>query len=587
MKHLSIGKKLIVGFGILLVFLMLSGALSLYNIGKVGGQVELYGKYTLPNNTTLWSVRRYFTSAQRHVGVAFIETESQTVSESLASAEADGKAALAALDQYAGNQRNTDRDAQIKEVREKIVQIGGIRKQISELLQNRTQSGLKQARDLFTEQYITGLDEVEDVLLSFSTTAEERAAQQWKDAQSDEALAWISVIAFSAVALVFSVIVVLVIRRSILKPVREIERVYGEMAKGDLRVSFNYDSRDELGRMIKLMQETNRMQSTLIGDVADKLTRVSEGDMCVRVDLDYPGDFGILKQAIEATVSALNGTMRNIYTAAAQVSIGSEQVSAGAQELAAGSTEQASSVEQLSASVNKIAEQAEENSSNVKTATQYVEEASAGISRGNEHMEKLTHAMQNIDSASVQIVNITKVIEDIAFQTNILALNAAIEAARAGAAGKGFAVVAEEVRNLAAKSAEAAKQTGELIQNSAATVAEGSRITARTAEILHEVREKGLHTSTSIVKIERASAEQAAAIEQIKLGLSQVSAVVQTNAATAEENSATSEEMSAQAAALRQEVARFRLEGDTRGAQTPELDKPFVAHEVISAAGKY
>ena len=578
---------MIVGFGILLALLMLSGALSLYNIGQIGGQVELYGKYTLPNNTTLWSVRRYFTSAQRYVGLAFIETEPQKVSEMLANAETEGKAALAALDQYAANQRNTDRDAQIKEVRDKVVQMGGIRRQIAELLQRPTQSSMKEAHNLFSEQYIAGLDEVENVLLSFSNTADARAAQQRQDAQTDQTVAWVSVIAFSAVSLVFSVVVVIFIRRSILKPVKEIERVYGEMAKGNLQVVINYESRDELGRMVKLMQQTNQMQSTVLGDVTDKLTRVSEGDMCVCVDIDYPGDFNMLKQAIEATVSALNGTLHNIHTAAEQVSIGSEQVSSGAQELAAGSTEQASSVEQLSASVSKIAEQAEENSSNVKIATQYVEEAAAGISTGNEHMEKLTHAMQNIDSASVQIANITKVIEDIAFQTNILALNAAIEAARAGTAGKGFAVVADEVRNLAAKSAEAAKQTGELIQHSTATVAEGSRITARTAEILHEVREKALQTSASIVKIERASSEQAAAIEQIKLGLSQVSAVVQTNAATAEENSATSEEMSAQASALRQEVARFRLDGGARGAQEPERYEPPVAREVISAAGKY
>jgi methyl-accepting chemotaxis protein len=189
-----------------------------------------------------------------------------------------------------------------------------------------------------------------------------------------------------------------------------------------------------------------------------------------------------------------------------------------------------------------------------------VGQAVEGVNLSNEHMGQLTEAMREIGVSSSQITSITKVIEDIAFQTNILALNATIEAARAGNAGKGFAVVADEVRNLAAKSAEAAKQTAELIQTSVSTVSKGSQITEQTARILHDVSEKAHMASTSIQKIEKASGEQALAIEQVKIGLNQVSAVVQTNAATAEENSATSEEMSAQAATLREEVGKFKLD---------------------------
>ncbi|MDU6266336.1 MAG: methyl-accepting chemotaxis protein [Anaerocolumna aminovalerica] len=300
-----------------------------------------------------------------------------------------------------------------------------------------------------------------------------------------------------------------------------------------------------------------------IKEIIQTLESMAQGDMRIHLEQDYIGEFASIKSAFENISTSLNDTLRKINDTAEQVSSGAEQVAGGAQELAAGSTEQASSVEELSASISKIAEQAEENSISVKTAAKYVEEAGAGVNIGDEHMQQLTKAMKDIDTAFAQIVNITKVIEDIASQTNLLALNAAIEAARAGDAGKGFAVVADEVRDLAAKSAEAVKQTAELIQHSTVTVAEGSKITVQTAQILHDVREKALKVNESIVKIEQASSEQAIAIEQIKQGLIQVSAVVQTNAATAEENSATSEEMSAQAATLREEVGKFLLAEDT------------------------
>lgn len=381
-------------------------------------------------------------------------------------------------------------------------------------------------------------------------------------------VAYIAFAGALAIAAVLSILIVAAIGRSILAPVRDIERVYREIAKGNLRAKLEYDSRDELGNLERVIQQSMDMQNNLVQDVIDKFTRISRGDMQWQIDLDYPGDYQQLKQAIENTAAGLNQTLSSIHTAAEQVATGADQVSSGAQELAAGSTEQASAIEQLNESITRVADQANDNSINVQVATQYVEEASTGVGAGNEHMAQLNNAMENIDESSRQIANITKVIEDIAFQTNILALNAAIEAASAGSAGKGFAVVADEVRNLAAKSAEAAQQTGELIERSTATVAEGTQIAATTADILREVLEKAQQASESIVKIEEASSDQAIAIEEIRNGLTQVSSVVQTNAATAEENSATSEEMSAQAIALRQAVARFRLSDKQDDART-------------------
>ncbi len=358
-------------------------------------------------------------------------------------------------------------------------------------------------------------------------------------------------------------LMILLVSRQIVTPIKKLTYTANLIAEGNLDISAQAGSRDETGQMADALNKTVVKLSRYVAyikEITCTLENMAQGDMRIRLNEDYVGEFASIRSAFENISASLNSTLRNIDIAAEQVSTGASQVSSGAQALAAGSTEQASAVEELNASIAKIANQAAENSANVKTAAHYVDEAGIGVNAGNEHMAQLTEAMADIGSSANQIANITKVIEDIAFQTNILALNAAIEAARAGSAGKGFAVVADEVRSLAAKSAEAAKQTGELIQNSVTTVSKGAQITAQTARILQDVGKNALKVTESFSNIEQASSEQATAIDQIKQGLAQVSSVVQTNAATSEENSATSEEMSAQAATLREEVGKFQLE---------------------------
>lgn len=338
-------------------------------------------------------------------------------------------------------------------------------------------------------------------------------------------------------------------------PIVKLVSAANELALGHVDIDLsNTDSADEIGQLALAFQQ-------MLSSIRDQVSiaeSFSNGDFSQKV---LPrSDKDILGIALQKIKLELNGTMSLIKDAAEQVNSGASQVAAASQALASGATEQAAAVEELSASIATVEKQAEENSENVKKAAGFVAETDASVSEGNEQMKQLTNAMQEIQNASDKISSITKIIEDIAFQTNILALNAAIEAARAGDAGKGFAVVADEVRNLAAKSSDAAKQTSQLIQHSSSVIAEGGQYAGRTAQVLIDIAERATMVNDSIHQIELASSDQVGAIEQITQGLSQVSSVVQTNAATAEESSASSEELAAQAQMLLSEVIKFTLE---------------------------
>ncbi|WP_342759920.1 methyl-accepting chemotaxis protein [Kineothrix sedimenti] len=287
--------------------------------------------------------------------------------------------------------------------------------------------------------------------------------------------------------------------------------------------------------------------------------KVSAGDLDVEIDYNARDEIGVLAEAFSRMTDNLNEVMSSINNAAEQVSAGSTQLSDSSMALSQGATEQASSIEELSASIEEIAAQTKVNAEHAKEANHITESAKMSAMEGNSQMKEMLEAMEDINEASINISKIIKVIDDIAFQTNILALNAAVEAARAGAHGKGFAVVAEEVRNLAARSANAAKETTAMIEGSVKKAEGGTKIANETAEALNKIVEGIGSVAEFIGNIAVASNEQASGIAQINQGILQVSTVVQTNSATAQESAAASEELASQAILLEEQVAKFKL----------------------------
>jgi methyl-accepting chemotaxis protein len=304
--------------------------------------------------------------------------------------------------------------------------------------------------------------------------------------------------------------------------------------------------------------------SSYIQELTEILTGISNGDLTNVIQREYVGSFGQIRESINTIVVHLGRTMAEVSASISQVSGGSKQLADGAQSLAQGATEQASAVEQLSVSIAEVSNSIKEAAASARQAAQLAGGIRMKAEHGSAQMGAMMSAVREINEASQSINKVIKVIDEIAFQTNLLALNAAVEAAHAGQHGHGFAVVAEEVRNLAARSAEAAKDTGSLIESSITKAELGVRIAGETFTSLSEILASVVKSSEISDEIARSADMQSVAIAQINTGVEQVAQVVQRNSATAQESAAASEQLSGQSAMLTELIEQFKL-GEGRG----------------------
>jgi methyl-accepting chemotaxis protein len=296
-----------------------------------------------------------------------------------------------------------------------------------------------------------------------------------------------------------------------------------------------------------------------INEASACLKEMAMGNLDVEMKGDYNGDHAVIKENLNATLVSLNDILNQVTIAVDQVTSGAHQVADSSQALSQAATESASSLEEITASMHELTSQTNMNAGNATQANQLATQARQSAERGDREMGNMVKAMADINESASSISKIIKAIDEIAFQTNLLALNAAVEAARAGSHGKGFTVVAEEVRNLAQRSAAAAKETAQMIEGSIKKTEVGAKIAEETSSALEEIVIESTKVTDLIGEIAFASKEQAMGIGQINQGLSQVDQVTQQVTASAEESASASEELSSQSQQLKNMLTKFRL----------------------------
>ncbi len=555
MKNLKIGTKLLITFMIIIILFCVTVIAARSGLKKSGNQYSDFFDTEYQLTRDVMSMRRGLQIVVKDLAFITIDSNEQRYQEYLN----DMQLELKSLEEDATELNNYLKGSSeaFERFAASLEQAYNLQQEIIEL----SDTDMAKAQQRLVEEYQPLVAEAVDALVIISDEVEKAALNNRDETVKLEKSLTISLLGLAAAALFITIVLCLYLTRMITRPIHELEVSAGKIVAGDFNFDIAYKSRDELGCLADAFRDMTSILGDIISDASRLLSEMADGNFDVRTKAEerYVGDFQGLLSSIRKLNRDLSITLAQINSSADQVSSGANQVSYGAQALSQGATEQAASVEELAATISGISQQVKETAENAVQARNQSSSAGDKVEDCNRQMKDMTMAMEEITRTSNEIGKIIKTIEDIAFQTNILALNAAVEASRAGTAGKGFAVVADEVRNLASKSAEASKDTSDLIESVIGAVSQGTKITNATAKSLLQVVDEVRATSGTVDKIANAAEVEAGAVEQVSVGVDQISSVVQTNSSTAVQSAAASEELSSQAEVLKNLVAKFML----------------------------
>ena len=425
------------------------------------------------------------------------------------------------------------------------------------------------------------------------------------------------------IGLLLSLTLAIIVSRMITRPLSECIKVAHSIERGQTDVKINVNSKDEAGelalalqhmvdsiqRMLKdcdwltkeafdgklktrinvskydndfkhLVEGMNNILESVaypMKECLEVMDKLAHKDLTARIKNKYPGDFNILMEQINLAGSTLEDSIMLVDLSVEQMTSASNEISSGSQSLADATSQQASSLEEISSSLEEINSLTGNNADSARQGLKLADQAVLSVDHGNEAMEKMNKAMDAILKSSQETGKILKTIDEIAFQTNLLALNAAVEAAHAGDAGKGFAVVAEEVKNLALRSAEAAKNTNVLIDEATKNSEMGSKIVEQVTKSFFEMKEQFNKVKNIVNEIASSSEEQAHGVNQISIGVNEMNRFTQQNAANAEQSAAAAEEMNSQASDLKNMTDSFTVSRQSKNFNVPKSHKNHVA----------